>query len=110
MRCWLKSRLCSQSEYLTPVAAPVNILPMDPEFTSDALDLADDTEQQAVIPQYTAEQERAILANFRAKFGDAALLAMIRAFHPGYQTTPAQAREIRRTLHADGVKPPRLDA
>jgi len=81
---------------LTPVAAPANILPMDP--TNDTL-----------IPQYTTEQARAILAQFRATFGDAATLAMIRAFHPGYQTTAEQSRAIRRTLHAEGVKPPRRD-
>lgn len=97
MWCWNKSRLCSRSEYLTPVAAPVNILPMDP--TNDTL-----------ISQYTTEQARAILAQFRAKFGDAYTLAMIRAFHPGYQTTAEQARGIRQTLHAEGVKPPRRDA
>lgn len=63
---------------------------MDPEFTNDmsearrVFDLAvDEIEQYYAM---VAAHQVQILADFRAKFGDTALLAMIRAFHPGYQT------------------------
>jgi hypothetical protein len=74
---------------------------MDPELMSDALDdlAADAAEQQA---QQAHLQAQKVIAEFRARFGDAALVAMFDVFHPGYRPTEAQVRGMRANLRRAG--------